>query len=200
MDKQVVIARYKEDVGWVDQLDCDYIIYDKSGDVIDNIPNRVCLKNQPKGREAHTYLYHIVNHYNNLADCTCFLQGHPFDHCIDILDIIKNPPAIHFTPLGKIRIVKIYDMELQYISGAQFIATKQCIQSLPLLFYQKSLELTYTNLFSGTHFEFMWLYIMGHNKYICKETMKYIKENNLVNENTGWDNTIVRKKDFICLK
>ena len=75
-------------------------------------------------------------------------------------------------------IVKIYDMELQYISGAQFIATKQCIQSLPLLFYQKSLELTYTNLFSGTHFEFMWLYIMGHNKYICKETMKYIKENN----------------------
>ena len=30
------------------------------------------------GREGHTYLHHIVNEYNNLADRTLFLQGNPY--------------------------------------------------------------------------------------------------------------------------
>ncbi|XP_038053499.1 uncharacterized protein LOC119725936 isoform X3 [Patiria miniata] len=31
------------------------------------------------GRESHTYLYHIIENYDNLADVTVFLQGHGSD-------------------------------------------------------------------------------------------------------------------------
>ncbi len=35
------------------------------------------------GREAHTYLQHLVSHYDELAEHTIFCQGKPFDHAYD---------------------------------------------------------------------------------------------------------------------
>jgi hypothetical protein len=72
---QVVIARYREDVAWADGLGLDYAVYDKSGQPT---PGAVSLPNV--GREAHTYLTHIVRHYHTLAPITVFVQGDPFDH------------------------------------------------------------------------------------------------------------------------
>lgn len=63
-----VIAKYKEDLNWTKDLECKYVIYDKSK----NIPN--------VGREAETYLRFIIENYDNLPKYTVFLQGHPFDH------------------------------------------------------------------------------------------------------------------------
>lgn len=69
MYNRLVIARYNEDVDWA--KDYNNIIYNKqSGDNL--LPN--------VGREAHTYLYHIINNYDNLDDITIFLQGDPFFH------------------------------------------------------------------------------------------------------------------------
>lgn len=74
----VIIARYREDITWADELGFDYIVYDKGGSgasTTRNLPNI--------GREAHTYLTHIVREYDRLADMNVFLQGDPFDHVHD---------------------------------------------------------------------------------------------------------------------
>lgn len=73
-----VIAKYNEDVDWVKHLQHSYIIYDKSDDTTINKPFYKSLKNV--GREGETFLYHIVNNYDNLDEVTVFLQGNPFDH------------------------------------------------------------------------------------------------------------------------
>jgi len=70
-----VIARYNEDVSWTSKLKHKVTIYDKSDNPVDG---SIKLKNV--GREGETFLYHIVNNYNNLDDVTVFLQAEPFDH------------------------------------------------------------------------------------------------------------------------
>jgi len=72
---EVVIAKYKEDTAWTSGLTHPYVIYDKSDTPL---PTSIPLPNV--GREAHTFLYHIVETYGNLADITVFLQGKPEDH------------------------------------------------------------------------------------------------------------------------
>lgn len=67
---EIVIARYNEDLTWIEPYLSNTTIYNKGLDYIDNsikIPN--------VGRESHTYLYHIINNYDNLADRTIFFQG-----------------------------------------------------------------------------------------------------------------------------
>lgn len=74
----IVIAHYNENLNWISQLDLNYInqiwVYTKSSfnDQYISLPNI--------GRESHTYLYHIVNHYNSLPENIIFLQGDPFNH------------------------------------------------------------------------------------------------------------------------
>src|SRR5581483_4550684 len=83
----VVVARYQEDVSWVDRLPskCRVTIYNK-GASNTIVKTRIAdIKHLPNvGREAHSYLYHILNvipfdPYPALH--TVFCQGNPFDHC-----------------------------------------------------------------------------------------------------------------------
>lgn len=74
---ECVIAHFNEDLHWVDDIrDIAHIsIYHKGT----NPPeNAIILPNV--GREAHTFLTHIVEQYDTLADITLFLQGNPYDH------------------------------------------------------------------------------------------------------------------------
>jgi hypothetical protein len=72
---EIVVARYNENIEWTKNY-LNYItLYNKGDDIIDNA---IPLKNI--GREPHTYLHHIINNYDNLANYTIFLQGNPFDH------------------------------------------------------------------------------------------------------------------------
>lgn len=68
-DYQIVVARYNEDISWTSKYQPNVIIYNKGN----YLPKSISLPNV--GRESHTYLYHIVNNYNNLADRTIFFQG-----------------------------------------------------------------------------------------------------------------------------
>lgn len=70
---EVVVARYREDVSWTAALGLPVTIYDKSGQ-----PGPLALPNI--GREAHTYLTHILRRYDSLAAYTVFVQGAPFEH------------------------------------------------------------------------------------------------------------------------
>jgi hypothetical protein len=72
---QVVVARYQEDIGWAESLPA--IIYNK-GPLIDTAIEQRPLPNV--GREAHTYLHHILHHWHDLADLTLFAQGNTAAH------------------------------------------------------------------------------------------------------------------------
>jgi hypothetical protein len=85
MTKELVISSYKEDISWIKNINKDIKIYLYNKN---NKPNTINLPNI--GREAHTYLYHICNNYNNLSDYTFFFQGYPFDHSGKCLIIING--------------------------------------------------------------------------------------------------------------
>tara|TARA_Y100000589_G_scaffold330619_1_gene380833 strand:- start:2829 stop:3518 length:690 start_codon:yes stop_codon:yes gene_type:complete len=75
MDKCLIIARYNENINWVNKhKDFKIIIYNKGDKLIENEYFKVVnLKNI--GRESHTWLHHIVINYNNLDNINIFLQG-----------------------------------------------------------------------------------------------------------------------------
>jgi len=83
MTKGLVVARYNENLDWINNLnkDINIFIYNK-GEKINSIEN-TSLPNI--GREAHTYLTHIVNNYDNLDDILIFSQGNP-DHIKNLDD------------------------------------------------------------------------------------------------------------------
>jgi len=76
---ELIISRYNENLEWT--LDkpfnnYKYIVYNKgNNDNFEkkNIVKIINLKNV--GRESHTYLYHVINNYNNLSDIIVFLPG-----------------------------------------------------------------------------------------------------------------------------
>jgi hypothetical protein len=77
---QIVIARYNEDLEWLKEEPFDkypILLYNKGPNEdfyhAPNIENILTVKNV--GRCDHTYLYHIIENYNNLADITIFLPG-----------------------------------------------------------------------------------------------------------------------------
>lgn len=105
---KLVVAHYREDLSWLNNIPDGVVpvVYSKSENPPEGanpLPNI--------GREAHTYLTHILNHYQSIAAAverekadrtgpvdqdalakpeefegegvTVFCQGHPFDHCHD---------------------------------------------------------------------------------------------------------------------
>jgi Protein of unknown function (DUF3431) len=77
-DTQVVIAHYNEDLEWLSTIFPSCIIYTKGNDV--PLYPDITHKLRNIGREGHTYLNHIITHYDGLAPVTCFLQGRVDDH------------------------------------------------------------------------------------------------------------------------
>jgi len=89
MELQIVIARFNENISYLSNFKNIIIVYNK-GD--NNIPcefNTIKLPNI--GRESHTYLYHIIQNYDNLANKTFFIQGYINDHkVLPIIDYFKD--------------------------------------------------------------------------------------------------------------
>lgn len=88
---ELVVAHYTEDLSWLRKLPANLTvtIYDKSpesgGTQAIPLPN--------VGREAHTYLHHIVSRYDSLAEWTVFCQGKPFDHAYDFKKTLREYAA-----------------------------------------------------------------------------------------------------------
>jgi hypothetical protein len=77
----IVIARYEEDLSWLKDIPIKYTtlyVYNKGSRITLNLPNVKIIQLSNLGRESHTYLYHAINNYNNLADMTFFLPGSVF--------------------------------------------------------------------------------------------------------------------------
>ena len=127
-DKEIVIAKYKENTElpygcpspsnpnafWWENCRVKKTIYDKSGLDTTKRKNKIQFCYNEKyyflenmGREAHTYLYHIINNYSNLSDQTIFTQANPHHNpCQNYMDFIEtfiwrinNNNFVKFTPL-----------------------------------------------------------------------------------------------------
>lgn len=113
---EIVVARYNEDISWLNSIDVKKTIYNKGNDEIENsirLPNI--------GRETQTYFYHIVNNYDNLDEWTFFIQGNPFDHVRNMDWILDNLPHTlnHSAKM-------IIDDEVYFFSNGHF---KKILQS-----------------------------------------------------------------------
>ncbi len=82
---ELVVARHTEDLAWLRRVPKEFAVtvYNKGTE----LPNAHPLPNT--GREAHTYLHHLTERYETLADVTVFVQGHPFDHAPDLHERLR---------------------------------------------------------------------------------------------------------------
>ncbi len=89
----LVVARYREDVGWLRNVpkSLQIALYDKGEEPVPagafGTARHERLENV--GREAHTYLHHILSRWDELDELTVFVQGRPFDHCSDLHPILR---------------------------------------------------------------------------------------------------------------
>ena len=94
MERQLVVAKYKEDMAWLLHVPWDTFVYDKCPSVgrhdFPHVQYIEMGKNPLAGRESHSYVHHILEHYDSLPDITFFVQGNPFDHCPSFLDTIHH--------------------------------------------------------------------------------------------------------------
>jgi hypothetical protein len=193
---QFIIARYNENVSWANQFD-NKIIYNKGN----TLENSIQLSNV--GREAHTYLYHIINNYNNLAEFTCFLQGNPFDHSPNLFNDINDfkynvgyynlasgvletkivgciheyglPVKEHYNYLFKDTLYNISNKNFLFGAGAQFIVSKEIVHLRPLNFYENLIKLTdYSDRASGAWtLERLWSLIFSYPNFTSYEFIEH---------------------------
>lgn len=92
VERELVVARYTEDIGWLDNWPDVATVYNKGPrldrpddpriDVIE-LPNR--------GREAGTWLHHICHNYHDLAAWTFFAQATPHAGPADLRHRVQIP-------------------------------------------------------------------------------------------------------------
>lgn len=109
MDKTLVVAKYQEDVSWLSQLQAGFniIVYDKFDPNADHpLPN--------VGREAHTYIHHIIQNYDNLSTINIFIQAYPFQHSANFIDKLHRlTDKTRFADLSDIVIEDFHGKELE---------------------------------------------------------------------------------------
>lgn len=76
MSYKIIVARYQEDISWLNPIMNDCVIINKGEPL--NIPNEIITENV--GRESHSYLKYIIDNYDNLPDINIFTQGNIEDH------------------------------------------------------------------------------------------------------------------------
>lgn len=91
-DFEIVVAKYNEDISWVQPYREHVTVYSK----FENEQNRTLIPLPNVGRESHTYLYHIIENYNDLAKMTLFTQGRirDIDHFKNIMIYSIEQPFI----------------------------------------------------------------------------------------------------------
>lgn len=93
----IVVARYNEDIANFIPFNNNLMVYNKGNNNIDPLINHENVIKCPNlGRESGTYIKHIVENYDNLAEYTIFTQGNPCDH------IVMNDPISSFKKIDEI--------------------------------------------------------------------------------------------------
>lgn len=187
---KIVVARYNENLDWLNKLNYPNIIYNKNKQ--DNLLFEHNLINI--GKDAHTYLTYILNNYYNLPEYVVFLQGHPFDHhCNNLIEWLNDYKFdTQFYPIGATYVRDIdslveaavkyakeyniaYELPLKFIAGMQCVVAKELIQRNPKEMYLALLESILTdkestgpgqsdnNSYNIWNLEYLWPTIFGVN-------------------------------------
>lgn len=178
----LVVARYQESTRWLGTVHPAYQIklYDKSyGTTGVKLPN--------VGREAHTYLHHIVKYYDHLADTTVFAQGDPFYHLpeffliLERIALAERPPEFEAWGLelecdaegrphhpeglpmqqiyGAITGKKLPE-KLKINCGAQFAVSKKTIRTIKKHIWERALKLSEEIPAAPWAYERLWPYLL----------------------------------------
>lgn len=141
-DTELVVAWYEEDIGWIADANLEpwTTVYAKgSGMRYPPTFERPPVPLPNVGRESHTYVYHIVQNYDNLADVTFFVQGRCSDHCPQIAVMVRNhvmgsSPALQpgqaMRGLGSWRLQLAHDLSCIHFPGDGPDATRQVFAKL----------------------------------------------------------------------
>jgi hypothetical protein len=181
----IIIAKYKEDISWIEQINIPYIIYNK-GHLIEPLPNVINVEN--KGRESDTYLQFIISNYQNLPDKIVLCQGDPFGHCKDFLEKVslinefegitylsdwiveedlEGRPYAH--GYGMVDMLNALNIPLNvdkfiFPAGAQYIVPKKSILNKSKLWWEKCYECHNNNNLSPWIFERIWPIIFEYDE------------------------------------
>lgn len=158
--KILVIARYKEDVGWVDKLSEDWtpmVIQKQTEELKGDVPNA--------GREPASFLFAVAIYYDQIKpdDVWAFVQGDPFPHVTNFFDKLERP--VHgYLPLGgeglktcddngapdhpNIPLKELYEKwlnrpcpkELHFTPGGQFMVRGADLLKYPLEWYVQVMD------------------------------------------------------------
>jgi len=187
---KVVVSRYQENIDWTSGIE-HCVIYNKGPTVPISPHPVVSLPNV--GREGHTYLYHIIQNYDQLDDHTCFLQGHPFDHSPDLeyrlqtfdrslsfysvsnhvhaINLCYDPTDFSLHELLITTYLRVFGQaksnhEFTFGAGAQFIASRDAIRSRPKSFYENLLRIMEYSVHppEGFALERFWTMIFTHTE------------------------------------
>lgn len=91
MSYSIVVAKYKENLNWLNEYIDKYPIYlyDKGGEKYNYNKSINVEYLENIGRESHTYLHHIIKNYDNLSDYVIFTQGSHNDHMKNFKKLFK---------------------------------------------------------------------------------------------------------------
>ncbi len=177
----IVIAVYNENIDWIEKLlENRIFIYLKNPERLDEIKTKFPNVNvevlENIGRESHTYLYHICNHYYSLSKFTVFLQGNPFDHCPTIIESIQTSNTDKFfgkinvcdsngyahhpgIPVGKLyrEIFAKIKLSFTFVAGAQFMVSDRTIMKIPLEKYKLLFQKHYSEPLIPWCMERLWI-------------------------------------------
>ena len=78
----ICVARYNEDLDWLETYKNNSVIYNKGSD-LDEKQFKKIVKTQPVGTESYSFFSYIVDHYDNLPEVVAFIQGRVDDHLGD---------------------------------------------------------------------------------------------------------------------
>lgn len=110
-DIHIVVARYNEDISNFVRFNPHLFVYNKGDDNINpNIDPTKIIKLPNLGREAGTYIYHILQNYDNLAPYIIFTQANPCDH------IALNDPYETFAKIEDV-FSEYKTYKFKYLSG-----------------------------------------------------------------------------------
>jgi len=121
----IVVARYNEDIAWTKAYNDIVTIYDKGIDTHPSLNGAIKLENI--GRGGHTYLHHIIENYENLAEQTIFTQCDPFVHNPTILCGIDN----HYL-LDDVQALGLYHYKKTGIPPVQYAEERKVITDFGL--------------------------------------------------------------------
>lgn len=90
-DRELVVARYREDVSWVTGVPMRATVYNKGEPLEDLGAGIKVFELENTKRETGSYLQYIIDRYHSLPDIVLFCQGNPFDHTDNFIERLSLP-------------------------------------------------------------------------------------------------------------